>query len=198
MYRCNVVTSCLQDYISDCLGVSLVGFVLIIFGAASAIMSGVIGRLIKFVPHFVFIVVAGLMSAGLLVFLLLWNPVPSYTMVFSFALIWGMTDAVWDTLSSGTPVVFGVYEKRMACWQCFGGAPVVFGIWHAGEGAPVVFGIWQCFGGTPVVCGIWHAGEGTPVVCGIWHAGEGTPVVCGIWHAGNALSHALLCSLQHS
>eukprot|EP00731_Ephydatia_muelleri_P023231 Em0015g814a len=89
-----------KDYISNCLGVSQVGFVLIVFGAASAIMSGFIGRLIKYVPHFVFIIVAGLVSAGLLVFLLLWNPVPSYAMVYSFALIWGLTDSVWDTLSS--------------------------------------------------------------------------------------------------
>ena len=77
------------------------GFVLIVFGAASAIMSGVIGRLIKYVPHFAFIVAAGVLSAGLLVFLLLWKPVPSYAMVFSVAFLWGLTDAVWDTLSSG-------------------------------------------------------------------------------------------------
>ena len=70
-------------------------------------MSGFIGRLIKYVPHFVFIIVAGLVSAGLLVFLLLWNPVPSYAMVYSFALIWGLTDSVWDTLSSGS--VFLMY-----------------------------------------------------------------------------------------
>eukprot|EP00731_Ephydatia_muelleri_P023210 Em0015g793a len=104
-----------KDYISNCLGVSQVGFVLIVFGAASAIMSGFIGRLIKYVPHFVFIIVAGLVSAGLLVFLLLWNPVPSYAMVYSFALIWGLTDSVWDTLSSGFIALLFPGKPHYAC-----------------------------------------------------------------------------------
>ena len=52
-----IVSLCtdLELYISNCLGVSQVGFVLIVFGAASAIMSGLIGRLIKYVPHFALI-----------------------------------------------------------------------------------------------------------------------------------------------
>ena len=49
-----IVSLCtdLELYISNCLGVSQV---LIVFGAASAIMSGLIGRLIKYVPHFALI-----------------------------------------------------------------------------------------------------------------------------------------------
>lgn len=104
-----------KEYIANCLGVSQVGFALILFGASSAIMSGFIGRLIKYVPHFVFIIFGALVSVGLLLFLLLWNPAPSYTMVYSYALIWGLTDAVWDTLSSGFIAILFPGKPHYAC-----------------------------------------------------------------------------------
>ncbi|KAL5477660.1 hypothetical protein EMCRGX_G024485 [Ephydatia muelleri] len=89
-----------QKYVSECVGVSRVGFMIIVLGLTSAAMSALLSRLLKYVPRFVFVIAAGLINSGLLIFLLTWKHTASYPLIFLFPIGWGIADAIWNTISS--------------------------------------------------------------------------------------------------
>ena len=94
----------LQVFISRCIGVQWVGFVIIAYGITSALNSLVTGRLVKHIPDYLFIYSAVIANVGLMLFLILWERQPSFIAVFGFALCWGVTVGVWNTLIPGAAV----------------------------------------------------------------------------------------------
>ena len=89
----------MQIYISDSFGIYLVGFAIILFGISSAVVSIAYSKLVKHIPIFAFALFGAFLSIGVILFLLIWERVPSYAVIFSFAVVWGVTDAVWNTVS---------------------------------------------------------------------------------------------------
>ena len=94
----------LQVYISDCLGVSKVGFILILFGVSSAAVSSMYGTVVKYIPECLVLLLTGLIDIGLIIFLLVWKREPSYAAVIIFVLGWGVADAIWEVMYSGKAV----------------------------------------------------------------------------------------------
>ena len=86
-----------QVYITDCFGTYQVGFTLMVLGASSAIMCAVCGRLSKYIPQFVMVFFGATLMFILLSFLLIWDRVPSYSAIFTFAIGWGIADGIWST-----------------------------------------------------------------------------------------------------
>ncbi len=76
------------------------GFAVVVFGMVSAVASAVFGRLVKWIPRFSLYLFGGSINIGLLIFLILWQLSPSYIVVFVFVAFWGVTDAVWLSLTS--------------------------------------------------------------------------------------------------
>lgn len=95
-----VVCVPLQALVANCFGTFQVGFTLIPLGISSAIMSVLYGKMVKYVPMLCIFFFGGVLNVALLVFLLLWSPVPSYPAIFSFAVLWGAADGVWNTMTA--------------------------------------------------------------------------------------------------
>ncbi|KAK3761070.1 hypothetical protein RRG08_022474 [Elysia crispata] len=87
-----------QSYISCTLGIWNLGYVMMCYGVVDAICSILFGRLVQYIGHIPFFVLAFLIHGGLQVFLLLWNPSKDQEILFYvFAGLWGMGDAVIQT-----------------------------------------------------------------------------------------------------
>ena len=72
------------------------------FGLASALSSIVSGYIVKYIPDSYVIYVGLTNNVGLVLFLLFWQRVPSFLVVFLFATVWGLSDGLWNTLVPGT------------------------------------------------------------------------------------------------
>ena len=87
-----------QIYISECFGTYQVGFTLIALGLSSGVVSIAYGRVIKFIPRFTIVLLGASINVTLLLFLFVWERVPSYAVIFTFAIGWGAADAVWHNV----------------------------------------------------------------------------------------------------
>ena len=88
----------LQIYISECFGTYQIGFTVIALGLSSAVVSIAYGRVIKIIPRFTIVLLGAAVNVTLLVFLFIWERVPSYGVIFIFAIGWGAADAVWHNV----------------------------------------------------------------------------------------------------
>ncbi|XP_076111925.1 protein unc-93 homolog A-like [Mytilus galloprovincialis] len=87
-----------KSYVSCTIGIWNVGYVMICFGAVCAICSWGFGRLVQFVGHVPFFIIAFLSHGGTLISLLLWQPNrDNQVMIYVFAGLWGIGDAVMQT-----------------------------------------------------------------------------------------------------
>ena len=76
----------------------MVGFVLILLGMSSAATSMAYSRVMKCIPRLAIALFAASLNIGVIIFLLIWERAPSYAVIFSFAVVWGMADAIWNTV----------------------------------------------------------------------------------------------------
>eukprot|EP00731_Ephydatia_muelleri_P023010 Em0015g593a len=132
-------------YISDCLGISKVGFFLILFAVSSAAVSSVCGTIVKYVPECLVLLLAGLIDIGLIIFLLVWKREPSYAAVIIFVIGWGVADAIWEVMYSG----FVAYLFPLDTTAAFGAASV----W---QGLGLTFGVSCTLGSEKVIHGLWR------------------------------------------
>lgn len=87
-----------KAFISCRLGIWNVGYVMICYGVVDAICSISFGRMVKYVGHVPFFVLAFLVHGGLQVTFLYWEPSRDAEIYFYvFAALWGMGDAVIQT-----------------------------------------------------------------------------------------------------
>ena len=63
-------------------------------------MSMVYSKLIKFVPRFVLVLLAAAVITALITFLLIWERVPSYGLIFSFSVFWSFGDSISNTVAA--------------------------------------------------------------------------------------------------
>ena len=62
------------------------------------------GRLVKYIPQYVFMYCALLVATGLALFLIIWERQPSYIAVFIIALGWGYSEGTVDAVIPGNAV----------------------------------------------------------------------------------------------
>ncbi|XP_060063155.1 protein unc-93 homolog A-like [Ylistrum balloti] len=115
-----------KSYISCTLGIWNVGYVMICYGVVDAACSFTFGRLVQYVGHIPFFVLAFFVHGGTLIALLLWQPNPDQEYLFYiFAALWGMGDAVIQTqinalygylFTKSTEAGFANYRL----WESFG------------------------------------------------------------------------------
>ena len=83
---------------TECLGIGVVGLVLMAWGLSAGASSGALGKLATKVPP-IFIMMAGIVGdAAVILFLIYWRRVPSYIAVFVVAVMFGLEDGVWNTI----------------------------------------------------------------------------------------------------
>ncbi|XP_055938341.1 protein unc-93 homolog A-like isoform X2 [Argiope bruennichi] len=85
-----------QAYIACSWGVHHVGFVTVCFGVCGALMSLLVGPLVKCISQMAVLILAALANVSICIVLFLWEPTPEFkTMYFVIAGVWGMGDAIW-------------------------------------------------------------------------------------------------------
>ena len=89
-----------QVYIAECVGVHVVGYVFIVYGAASAVSAVIVGKMLGTVSITLLSLLNLCLSVGLVAFLLIWEREPNYPVMFTVAILWGICDSNWITLTS--------------------------------------------------------------------------------------------------
>ncbi|XP_071400454.1 protein unc-93 homolog A [Centroberyx affinis] len=99
-----------KNYVTCALGIHMVGYVMICFGATNSLCSFVFGRLARYTGRYLLFLLAALTNLSCIIALLYWRPHPDQLAVFFvFPALWGMADAVWQTQ---TNALYGVLFPR--------------------------------------------------------------------------------------
>ena len=90
----------MQHFVSECLGVGIVGPVVMVWGISSAVTSFVTGHISVYVTRTALAVVLGGLQSAFAFFQLFWERQPSYYMVFTGAVIQGIIHGIVLPLST--------------------------------------------------------------------------------------------------
>ncbi|XP_061099755.1 protein unc-93 homolog A-like isoform X2 [Conger conger] len=102
-------------YVTCALGIHIVGYAMICFGATNSICSFVFGRLAKYTGRVALFVFASVLNFSCIIGLLYWRPHPDQLPVFFvFPALWGMADAVWQTQTNALYGVLFPQQKEAA------------------------------------------------------------------------------------
>ena len=82
------------------MGVHIVGYVFIVYGAASAAAGIAVGKILGYVSLTLVSLWNVCLNVGLVSFLLIWEREPNYFVMFTVAVLWGICDGSWTTLAS--------------------------------------------------------------------------------------------------
>ena len=85
---------------AECVGVHIVGYVFIVYGAAGAVGSILVGKILGKVSITLVSLLTMCLNVGILAFLLIWEREPSYYVIFVIAILWGVCDSSWANLAS--------------------------------------------------------------------------------------------------
>ena len=109
----------LQYFVSECLGVGLVGPVVMVWAICSSLSSFITGRTSAYTSRTVVAMISSSTQAGLIVFMLLWEREASYIMAFTVTILWGYNDGIWQTLpSSEDPWNTGCSASQLYSLKC--------------------------------------------------------------------------------
>uniref|UniRef100_A0A8C5PQP4 Protein unc-93 homolog A n=1 Tax=Leptobrachium leishanense TaxID=445787 RepID=A0A8C5PQP4_9ANUR len=88
-----------KSYVTCSLGMEFVGYVIIVFGAMTSVCSFLFGKLCKYISRIFFFNLAAATNIICIAVLFVWAPSPEQLGVFFiFSGLWGLADAVWQTL----------------------------------------------------------------------------------------------------
>uniref|UniRef100_A0A8C5PQV3 Protein unc-93 homolog A n=1 Tax=Leptobrachium leishanense TaxID=445787 RepID=A0A8C5PQV3_9ANUR len=88
-----------RSYVTCSLGMEFVGYVIIVFGAMTSVCSFLFGKLCKYISRIFFFNLAAATNIICIAVLFVWAPSPEQLGVFFiFSGLWGLADAVWQTL----------------------------------------------------------------------------------------------------
>ncbi|KAM4025290.1 protein unc-93 homolog A-like [Anomaloglossus baeobatrachus] len=88
-----------KSYVTCCLGMRYVGYVIIVYGVTASIFSYVFGKLSQYIKRIYFFTSAMVINISSIAALFIWRPHHYQLGVFfAFSGLWGIADAVWQTL----------------------------------------------------------------------------------------------------
>ncbi|KAM3932697.1 protein unc-93 homolog A-like [Leptodactylus fuscus] len=88
-----------KSYVTCSLGLQYVGYVIIAYGAATSIFSYVFGKLSQYIKRISFFISAMVINLSSIAALFIWKPHRyQFGVFFVFSGLWGIADAVWQTL----------------------------------------------------------------------------------------------------
>ncbi|XP_041815347.1 protein unc-93 homolog A [Chelmon rostratus] len=115
-----------KNYVTCALGIHLVGFVMMCFGACNAVFSFLFGRLARHTGRAALFFLAALANFCCIIALLFWRPRPDQLAVFFVVpALWGMADAIWQTQANALYGVLFPRDKEAAfanyrMWESLG------------------------------------------------------------------------------
>lgn len=87
-------------YVAECVGVHIIGYVFIVYGAVSAAASVFVGKILGRVSITSVSLLTMCLNVGVVAFLLVWDREPNYSVIFVVAVLWGICDGSWATVAS--------------------------------------------------------------------------------------------------
>ncbi|XP_053568174.1 protein unc-93 homolog A-like [Bombina bombina] len=121
-----------KSYVTCILGLKYVGFVIICFGVTNAICAALFGKLVQYTGRIPLFLLGAAINVGCIIGFLVWKPsTGNFAIFFIMSALWGIADAVWQTLLSS---LYGVlFEKNkeaafanFSLWESIGFA-IAFG-----------------------------------------------------------------------
>ncbi|XP_072000198.1 protein unc-93 homolog A-like [Engystomops pustulosus] len=104
-----------KSYVTCALGMQYVGYVIIVYGTTASIFSYVFGKLSKYVKRISFFISAMVINISSIAALFTWRPHDYQLGVFFvFSGLWGIADAVWQTLLNGK-----YFTNHKPAWKIF-------------------------------------------------------------------------------
>ena len=85
---------------AECVGIHIIGYVFIVYGAASAVASFCVGNILGRVSITIVSLLTMCLNVGIIAFLLIWEREPNYFVIFVIAVLWGICDGSWATTAS--------------------------------------------------------------------------------------------------
>ena len=95
-----VVIHRLQTYVAECVGVHVVGYVIMIYGFANSLGSFVTGKLLALEAKFQVVLAALTFHLAILVFLVIWEREPLLSILLTIPFLYGICDGAWMTVCS--------------------------------------------------------------------------------------------------
>ena len=90
----------LQVYVAECVGVHIIGYVFIVYGAANAAGGFCVGNILGRVSITIISLLTMCLNIGIIAFLLIWEREPNYFVIFVIAVLWGICDGSWAITAS--------------------------------------------------------------------------------------------------
>ncbi|XP_075122708.1 protein unc-93 homolog A-like isoform X2 [Leptodactylus fuscus] len=121
-----------KSYVTCILGLKYVGFVIICFGVTNAACAAIFGKLSQYTGRVPLFLLGAAINIGCIIGFLIWKPASgNFAVFFVMSGLWGIADAVWQTLLSS---LYGVlFEKNkeaafanFSLWESLGFA-IAFG-----------------------------------------------------------------------
>ncbi|KAM4042770.1 LOW QUALITY PROTEIN: protein unc-93 homolog A-like [Anomaloglossus baeobatrachus] len=122
-----------KSYVTCILGILIyVGFVIICFGVTNSVCAAIFGKLTQYTGRVPLFLLGAAINIGCIIGFLIWKPATgNFTVFFVMSGLWGIADAVWQTLLSS---LYGVlFEKNkeaafanFSLWESLGFA-IAFG-----------------------------------------------------------------------
>ncbi|XP_077342662.1 protein unc-93 homolog A-like [Lithobates pipiens] len=121
-----------KAYVTCILGLKYVGFVIICFGVTNSICAVIFGKVAQYTGRVPLFLLGAAINIGCIIGFLIWKPTTgNFAVFFVMSGLWGIADAVWQTLLSS---LYGVlFEKNkeaafanFSLWESLGFA-IAFG-----------------------------------------------------------------------
>ncbi|XP_073483692.1 protein unc-93 homolog A-like [Aquarana catesbeiana] len=121
-----------KSYVTCILGLKYVGFVIICFGVTNSICAVIFGKVAQYTGRVPLFLLGAAINIGCIIGFLIWKPTTgNFAVFFVMSGLWGIADAVWQTLLSS---LYGVlFEKNkeaafanFSLWESLGFA-IAFG-----------------------------------------------------------------------
>ncbi|XP_073529365.1 protein unc-93 homolog A-like isoform X2 [Phyllobates terribilis] len=121
-----------KSYVTCILGLKYVGFVIICFGVTNSVCAAIFGKLTQYTGRVPLFLLGAAINIGCIIGFLIWKPATgNFAVFFVMSGLWGIADAVWQTLLSS---LYGVlFEKNkeaafanFSLWESLGFA-IAFG-----------------------------------------------------------------------
>ncbi|KAG8444321.1 hypothetical protein GDO86_009489 [Hymenochirus boettgeri] len=121
-----------KSYVTCILGLKYVGFVIICFGVSNSICAVLFGKITQYTGRIPLFLLGAAINVGCIIGFLIWKPqTGNFAVFFIMSALWGIADAVWQTLLSS---LYGIlFEKNkeaafanFSLWESLGFA-IAFG-----------------------------------------------------------------------
>ena len=90
------------------------------YGLFSGLAALISGRMVKYIPEYALIYTGISINLAWILFLLFWTKSPNFFVIFGFAISWGLSDGIWNTMGPGEcPRVGDSFENGHGVPYCY-------------------------------------------------------------------------------